>query len=120
MTTFDAKTIADLRALQRCGMRSAVGEYTPGEFWDALDAIESRDVKIASLQAKCLALEAAAARYECIKAQASTQDRDGGWSGHWVLPDFEAWNDSPNPDYAIPHRTLDEAIDASIATKRAR
>ena len=32
--------IAELRALRDKGMVSAVGEYTPEEFWEALDAIE--------------------------------------------------------------------------------
>ncbi len=39
----DAEQIAEWRKLQDEGMISAVGEYTPAEFWDALaDAIESR------------------------------------------------------------------------------
>jgi hypothetical protein len=36
----DAKKIAELRSLRGQGMISAVGEYTPDEFWDVLDEIE--------------------------------------------------------------------------------
>lgn len=34
------KQIAEWRALRNEGMTSAVGEYTPKEFWDVLDELE--------------------------------------------------------------------------------
>jgi hypothetical protein len=36
----DEKRIAELRAYRGSGMISAVGEYTPDELWEALDAVE--------------------------------------------------------------------------------
>lgn len=36
-----ADQIAEWRALQHAGMTSAVGEYTPAEFWTLLDAYEA-------------------------------------------------------------------------------
>ncbi len=36
----DEKQIAEWRELRNEGMESAIGEYTPAEFWDALDEIE--------------------------------------------------------------------------------
>lgn len=42
-----AEQIAEWRALQGEGMNSAVGEYTPHEFWDLLTEFEAqRDVLI--------------------------------------------------------------------------
>lgn len=37
----DDKRIAELRKERNSGMVSAVGEYTPAEFWEALDEIEN-------------------------------------------------------------------------------
>ena len=37
----DPETITEWRSHQGQGMTSAVGEYTPSEFWDLLDAYES-------------------------------------------------------------------------------
>ena len=37
---FDDKRIAELRALRDEGLVSAVGEYAPEEFWEALDELE--------------------------------------------------------------------------------
>lgn len=36
----NGKQINEWRALKNDGMRSAIGEYTPEEFWEALDDIE--------------------------------------------------------------------------------
>lgn len=45
---FDAAEIANLRQLQGQGLSSAVGEYTPPEFWEALDTIERLRAALAS------------------------------------------------------------------------
>jgi hypothetical protein len=49
--------IAAWRKLRECGMASAVGEYTPDEFWLALDEIERLHNCIRDLRAERDALQ---------------------------------------------------------------
>lgn len=37
----DANRIAEFRKLRGQGMTPAVGDYTPDEFWEALDALDA-------------------------------------------------------------------------------
>ncbi|MBU0808732.1 MAG: hypothetical protein KKD30_02285 [Gammaproteobacteria bacterium] len=48
-----ADQMAEWRALRGEGMVSAVGEYTPEEFWRALDAIDALAADNKRLQAEC-------------------------------------------------------------------
>ena len=45
----DKATIAEWRKEQGIGMTSALGDYTPPEFWELLDAYEAQEKRIAEL-----------------------------------------------------------------------
>lgn len=42
--------ISEWRKLKNDGLTSAIGEYTPSEFWECLDEIERLNTKIESLE----------------------------------------------------------------------
>lgn len=65
----------------------------------------------------CESVRTDAARYRWLKKQVRIIDEDGGWASYFRLPMIACHNDSPNARYTLKRRTLDEAIDGSMATR---
>lgn len=53
-----------------------------------------------------------ARRYRWLKKRAYIVDEDGGWASHFSFPHIKCHNDSPNKEWQIKRRTLDQAIDS--------
>lgn len=84
--------IAEWRALQGRGMCSAIGEYTPSEFWDLLSAYEGVVRRL-----KCAGWTAVADRHppheEPVVYARPNQRRPGCWSvgiAYWTVS--QKWN----------------------------
>lgn len=67
-----ASEIAELRKLRDTGMVSAVGEYTPPEFWDALDEIDRLRAQVPEGAVGLIAAE----RQRQITAEGWTPEHD--------------------------------------------
>lgn len=60
-----------------------------------------------------------AERYQWLKSRAVIEDRDAGYTGHWVLPRIHAWNATPyakGRGESFDYATMDAAIDAAART----
>lgn len=125
-----SQEIAEWRALRSQGMTSAVGEYTPAEFWSALDVIESLRAEAAenariigmgaereaALRAQVEALQVDGERLDWLEVEANTRggirlhsDPPSGSDDPWRRIQkglgLLGWADSP--------RSLRAAIDAA-------
>jgi hypothetical protein len=87
---FEAAEIANLRQLQGQGLSSAVGEYTPPEFWEALDTIERLHAALASRDEAVHqhpddeAVDRFAARMKWKLAKARAKGRSGWQDRAWT------------------------------------
>jgi hypothetical protein len=100
--------IAEWRKLEPEGMVSAVGEYTPEEFWLALDHIEVLQARIAQLEA-----ELAAAR-EALTPSGSTK---AAYHGEFAFNLFRGVSDAGIDQHEkvyVPWDTVKEIM-AAIA-----
>ena len=85
-------TIAEWRSEQGSGSQSALGEYTPPEFWELLDAYELQLKRILALE------EALAVAHEAaIKADRKERGRIGNVSGNELYAMFSNAPVEPHP-----------------------